>query len=813
MKKIFIAVLLLVTFLVSSPNKIAASEEAAIEINSIEDLINIKRNPGADYVLVRDLDFLDPDSYDDPNAIADTDINYDGRKTGLLEELTTGAGWEPIEMFRGDFDGQGHIIDNLYVNGRRNAALFGNIYGHLNYDFKVKVVDYASVKRLGLTNVYLTSYGFTGGIVVNASAAHISEVFVEGLLETKGNWVGGIAASTSNYSVVENTYTMGSIESIGYGTAAAGIVGSVFANSKIANNYTTASIKGYVTVSGISAQVLGGITINTANNIVFSDYIYGEYAVYRSVARSFGTDLSLFSRVDTRIENRNSSGGLIASFSPGSIDLDGGERYSAELYTLSNKYEGTYITYEDFADPLFYASTESIEVIDGQGTTKSAGWATGCRVESNIKCSELSENERLYFEVYPWDFETIWEIQEGGQRPTLQAFNQKDDASLPTPPIPGSDVTMSSDKFQGGDVITVSWNEAYLVVKKHRDGLMYDIYYSEGLNSDRSTWTLVGEDLLLSVKDGRASYTYDVPYDLDHPNLVFYIVAHDGVEETTPMYGAVFSIDNNYPEITAVTDSGDITENNKVINDPFHIDVSDATRVITNYTFNGETVEGNVYSSRQFTEDGEYVFTSVDSYGLSSTFTITIDTVKPVIEVMSGTDKVEDSLISTSDITVTSDSTFGLEYSLDGVSQGTFESGQVFTEDGLYEFVSTDEIGNTSEYSVIIDKHIPSATTTVTDDTMTLTFDETVVDYSFNGFEWMDVNSKTIDLILNSSQSKAYFRDVAGSVSQINFDSTQEEPSGISPLGTIGIVLGSISTIGGLAFVIVKFGFGKVSGV
>ncbi len=71
------------------------------EINSIEDLDAIRNGLAGSYILMTNLDFNNPDSYDDPTS----SIAY-----------TTGDGWEPIGTFTGNFEDNGYKIINLCID-------------------------------------------------------------------------------------------------------------------------------------------------------------------------------------------------------------------------------------------------------------------------------------------------------------------------------------------------------------------------------------------------------------------------------------------------------------------------------------------------------------------------------------------------------------------------------------------------------------------------------------------------------------------------------------------------------------------------
>lgn len=146
------------------------SETKPYEINCIEDLVafsNMTNGSGYIYVgttltqvnesntfsgkyvvLTRDLDFKSIFSYNDYKTTLFGNINGDSSTDSLMIELTTGTGFNPINVFSGTLNGQEHKISNLYIyrteyedwvgfirGGRslitiNDLEICGNIYGN-----------------------------------------------------------------------------------------------------------------------------------------------------------------------------------------------------------------------------------------------------------------------------------------------------------------------------------------------------------------------------------------------------------------------------------------------------------------------------------------------------------------------------------------------------------------------------------------------------------------------------------------------------------------------------------------------------------
>lgn len=811
MKKIVI-VLLLVVLGMSTTQSLSASE-GPIEIQSIEDLYRVRYGSDLDYIMVNDLDFADVTSYDDPTSIVFGDINSDGIIEDIFTEMNTEAGWSPIPIFSGYFDGNGHVIKNLYIHGRNYAALFNQLKGALTYGFKTNVEEYAVVTGVGLESADIYGIAYAAGIAITTNAAMISESYVDGDISVASYWAAGIVANHSSMSIVENCYVTGSISSIGSTSAVAGIAGVVFYEAKVANNYVTATLKGHVDVGGIISQVVYGTNIITANNISFSDYIYGEYSVYRSVTSGVSKDFSLFSRYDTRISVMSSIGSQLQEYYPGSIDPEA-ETHDSQIFSLSGHFEGFWMTYEDFVDESFYTSQVDLDLIDFMGNPLKGGFTDRCAYIDVLSCSELTENEQTFYQLEYWDFDNTWEILDGADRPTLQVFNHdgevKDAGTLSTAPIAGDNVQVNGTTFTGGDTINISWDQAYLVVKKDRDGLLYDIYYSEGLTFDREQWTKVNEyDLTLNVVDGRTSYNYQVNYTLDSSNLRFYIVSHNGEEESDAIYSGVVVIDNGYPEILAETESTFVTTTDQIINEAFKLVVNDATRTIISYTYNGVEMTDKVTSTKVFSEEGEYEFTVVDEYGYSTRFTIAIDRTIPLFQVVASETELSSGYTSIDPfvVHVASDNELTLTYIYNDEEPKTWTNGEQFDVDGEYVFTATDAYGNTSNFTVLLDRLLVDVAYEITPSSTIFTFSEKVAKYSLDGTVWMTINDSTLTLE-ETNLTVLYIQELSGAIGEFQISHIAEPTNNNILIWTISI---ATPVIGFGVFAFIKFGIRKVA--
>ena len=119
-----------------------------------------------------------------------------------------------IPLFHGVFDGRGHTIRNLHVEGQSAQGLFGLI----NRD--------GEVRNLGVENVYVEGRSYPAGLV------------------------------GENMGRVLNCYSTGRV--IGTGHAAGGLVGSNWGT--VADSYSTATVNGPSFVGGLVGLNTGTVS-------------------------------------------------------------------------------------------------------------------------------------------------------------------------------------------------------------------------------------------------------------------------------------------------------------------------------------------------------------------------------------------------------------------------------------------------------------------------------------------------------------------------------------------------------------------------
>ena len=160
--------------------------------------------------------------------------------------------WTPLSKFYGTFDGDGHMVKNLYIN--RGSYPLG-IFGYVKTG--------AAVKNLGVSgNVTCTasSNAQAGGIAGYLESNAAIENCYSSVNVTSKKHAGGIVGYTAGGAIITNCYGSGNITTTSKNECfLGGICGSFYSNTNGATLRNCYSI-GDVTGSGGTASYLGGLS-------------------------------------------------------------------------------------------------------------------------------------------------------------------------------------------------------------------------------------------------------------------------------------------------------------------------------------------------------------------------------------------------------------------------------------------------------------------------------------------------------------------------------------------------------------------------
>ena len=201
------------------------------QIATAEDLIALGQEPN-DYndcfILTADIDLS---GYVFERAVIAPDLEDD------TYSLFDGS------QFCGSFDGQGHIINHLSIEGKHYLGLIG------------RCSSMAVISNLGLEEIDVNGVGhYVGGLVGRSSSGVITSCYSTGIVNGQG-YVGGLIGSNKD-GCITSSYSIGSVNGF-YGNYVGGLVGQN--SGTITLSYSTGTVSGDTFVGGLVGRNSGTI--------------------------------------------------------------------------------------------------------------------------------------------------------------------------------------------------------------------------------------------------------------------------------------------------------------------------------------------------------------------------------------------------------------------------------------------------------------------------------------------------------------------------------------------------------------------------
>ena len=241
----------------------------------------------AGYELVASLDF-------DTNRSRDADAG-DAYWNG-------GAGWLPIgnrrDRFAADFDGNNHVIANLYID--RGDADYVGLFGY---------VSDGHIKQLGLESATLSGDRYVGSLVGGGLNFQVSGSYATG--SVSGNAAGGLVGFCYECTI-SDSYAMSSV--VGgreYSQSVGGLVGAI--SGTIIRSYATGSVSG-----GIHGNGIGGL-VGSMNRCNISD----SYATGWVVGNGAVGGLVGLTGLDVGLTGLDGEGTISGSYATGNVEGKG----------------------------------------------------------------------------------------------------------------------------------------------------------------------------------------------------------------------------------------------------------------------------------------------------------------------------------------------------------------------------------------------------------------------------------------------------------------------------------------------------------
>ncbi|MCF8360635.1 MAG: hypothetical protein K9H26_17915 [Prolixibacteraceae bacterium] len=369
---------------------------------------------GAAFAFFPYLDTIEISSYAELKLIG-SDANYpidgsykliDNIDASASQTENGGYGFRPIgnyldgqlNTFKGNFNGNGYVIKNIFinrtdVNDLGFGAYFTGVFG---------LIDEAEIYDLGLENVNISGYRYSGGLVGYSMLSEISNCYTTGKVNGDMH-VGGIVGGLEDSSLIENSYSTAEI-SCTY-EEAGGLAGYSYL-STISNCYSTGNVTGdYYLGSCIGVNEEG-----TINGCYSTGKVTGNRYTGGFVGdNADGEIINCYATGNTSGSNYN--GGFAGTNWSGSI---------SNCY-CSGSVSGTTVT------GCFVGENDSGSTIDNcywnsDVNTLTSGYGDNEGTITN--CSGLAtEQMKQQTNFNGFDFSTTWAIHEDQTYPALQSVN------------------------------------------------------------------------------------------------------------------------------------------------------------------------------------------------------------------------------------------------------------------------------------------------------------------------------------------------------------------------------------------------------
>lgn len=297
---------------------------------------------------------------------ANTGLTYEGKTIKLGNDIDLSSicykvdgtpendkSWEPINQFKGTFNGNNHMIDNLYINSKSS---YQGLFGKLSSGGIIKSLIIGENSKIM-------------GIDLLGSVAGISEGIIRdcpnyGTIEGKGGGrnqnIGGIVGT--NYNLIERCFNKGDVKM--RASATGGIAGRNHGGT-IKDSYNIGKVEsfgcdasGHALAGGIAGVNINNATIENAYNIgdITSQYSYVGGIVGYNGNSSGGTQV---------VKNVFNAGTIRYGSQTPSSNVGEGLGYLIGIYgSLTGKYKNT------TKDDIKSWDEETIKTNLGDGFTK-----------------------------------------------------------------------------------------------------------------------------------------------------------------------------------------------------------------------------------------------------------------------------------------------------------------------------------------------------------------------------------------------------------------------------------------------------------
>ncbi len=297
------------------------------------------------------------------------------------------------EPFTGSFNGNGYTLKGFLINESEsdNVGLFGstNSASITNLTIELSGVQAGTSDNVGV----IVGRGENTSI---SSSKIISSPGFSALIEGNKN-VGGVAGYIDNGSTITNSSAEGI--TISASIDAGGLIGRI-----ISSSVTQAFADANVSAAGSSGGLIGNAESSTIDNSYAVGFVRGNSSVGGFIGAWTGTNEKSITNDDPP--------GISNSYAASRIEAD------------RNAVAGVFIGFIIGDIQLFqnsYSAVQGIPAIGDDGTGGSTNIFTYSKANQGLTGFTQNEmQQQASFEGIGFDFETVWQINEGSSFPFLQ---------------------------------------------------------------------------------------------------------------------------------------------------------------------------------------------------------------------------------------------------------------------------------------------------------------------------------------------------------------------------------------------------------
>lgn len=541
---------------------VQAAEE--VEINTIEDLDNMRSDLAGDYRLMRDLDFEDCASYANCSNMSD---------------FTSGAGWVPVgdttDRFTGQFNGDGYDISNLYIHDQTDNNSGIGLFGAVNNG---RITD------VTLENPQIDVTGNStgvGGVIgyMTGGESSADYLYIDGgTVYSTGTQVGGIIGSLSAGLLYSN-----STAAVRGAGQVGGLVGYLQNSGLIYRSYAN-SVVGNANVGPAVVGGLAGVNLGTIEESYAAGWVNGSTHTGGLAGINGGTITNSFA-LGSVVASNNNAGGLVGTSESGAIT----ETYAAVCVTsTSSNYAGGLVgrDLDSTVGNSFYDQEVANRSDSGKGLgrtttqmkatstyTDLGNWSVNGDGDAWLQNSESNHGYPYLNEVYMIEFDIA---NCGSNAPSNGGGNGGNNGGNNPDPTPPALTDVNADGIDDADQPNVVAFASPITGKTVAIVLSDECEISASNLVQESTF--VAQDAVYEYSNGLFDFAADCESEGTPVSLYYYDIPKDGLtlRKHNPNDNTYFDIQNasiseqtlNNQKVTVatytITDGGELDMDGEV---------------------------------------------------------------------------------------------------------------------------------------------------------------------------------------------------------------------------------------------------------